>query len=480
MNKFAQVIAQESNATVTEKGMAAFKSSNDRNVDLFFKIGAMRGQNVVPAFQLAFDENADIATRIALWARDVREGAGERQLFRDITNYLETKAPSTLVKMLPLIPVLGRWDDLLIFNNPHVNGLVGSLISKALEDSNGLCAKWMPRKGPVAVGLTKFFGVSPKQWRKTLVSLTNVVEQKMCAKDWNHIEFGKLPSLASKRYSKAFLRNATDNYNTYLGLLSEGKEKVNAAAIYPHQIVERIETTQDVVLADAMWNALPNYLGDEAILPMIDTSGSMHQHIGNASTMVAHIAFALGMYLAEKSKGPFKDCFLTFSENSEFQKLTGSITSRYQQVNTAGWGGTTNIASAFNAVLEMALKNKVSVKDMPKIILILSDMQFDQCVNLGTKSTLETQYSWSVRPKVNPNALEMIKQKYQASGYPVPKIVFWNLCDRGNNIPVLFRQDGTALISGFSPAIMKSVLAAKNFTPEDIMMETVMSDRYKI
>jgi hypothetical protein len=473
MNRLADAIATESNATVTEKGMSAFKSTTNACVDLFFKIGAMRGQDVIPAFQAAFDENAEVATRIAMWARDVREGAGERKLFRDIVNYLEVKAPTMLQRVMHTIPEIGRWDDLLVFNTEAAKSEARKFIAAGLASGNGLCAKWMPRQGRIATELRSVFGYTPRMWRKYVVSLTDVVEQKMCAKQWNAIEFGKLPSLASKRYSKAFQRNVHDAYVAYLGRLSEGKDKVNAGAIYPHQIVSQIESNEDSILADEMWKALPNYMGDESIIPIIDSSGSMH------SCNVHHIAFALGMYIAEKGKGPFKDCFITFSGNSKLQKLTGSITQRYHQVDRAEWGGTTNIASAFEEILRVAMANRVPAADMPKIIVILSDMQFDQCVDLGNGPVGYDQFGYRTKVR-NPNAMQMIKQRFEVAGYTVPKIVFWNLHDRGSNIPVKFREDGTALISGFSPSIMKSVLAAKKFTPEDIMLDTVMIDRYKI
>jgi len=480
MNTLVNAITEEDNQTVTEKGMAALNSSMNKNVDLFFKAGAMRGKDVIPAFQAAFDENSEIATKIALWLRDVREGAGERELFRNILKYLEVKSPSMLKRVFPAIPELGRWDDLLVFTTQEFKNRAAELIHFGLQVKNeALCAKWMPRKGPTAAWLARYMGVTPKQWRKALVARTKVVEQLMCAKDWNSIEFGKLPSMAAKRYSKAFQRNAADMYTAYLGRLSEGKDKVNAGAIYPHQVVEKIENYADETLAEAMWKALPNFLGNQSILPMIDTSGSMH--MGN----VAHVAFGLGMYLAEKSTGPFKDCFLTFSENSSLQKLTGSITSRYRQVNTTGWGGTTNIASAFNTILDMAVRNEVEAKDMPDMLLILSDMQFDQCVDLGTGPKIWEAYNnfFSVEratlPK-NPKAMEMIRIKYERSGYNVPKIVFWNIADRGENIPVKFNENGVALVSGWSPSIMRSVLKAENFTPEGIMLETVMQDRYTI
>lgn len=471
MNKLAQAISNEFNDTVTENGMGALKSTTSKCVDLFFSIGAMRGQNIIPAFAAAFAENPNLAVRIALWARDVREGAGERQIFRDICSWLEILGNREAQLIIPKISEIGRWDDLLVFNILSTKKIAFEQIRGALMQGNGLCAKWMPRKGPVAEELTKYFNLTPRKWRKLLVNTTKVVEQQMCAKDWNHIEFGKVPSIAAKRYQKAFLRNATDNYNTYLSKLSSGEEKVNAAAIYPHQVVQGMHTKEGATLALAQWEALPNYMGSESILPMVDVSGSM------AGANVLDIAVALGLYVADKGKGPFKDCFLTFSGKPKLHHLSGNIIAKYNQMERADWDMNTNISAAFAEILLTAVRNRVSAEDMPRYLLILSDMQFDQCTTFD--NVYEARIGVYPNNIINPmRAMQVVSSHYQQAGYQVPKIVFWNLADRGNNIPVKFSEDGVALVSGFSPSIMKSVLKAENFNPQAIMLDTVMRERY--
>jgi hypothetical protein len=76
-------------------------------------------------------------------------------------------------------------------------------------------------------------------------------------------------------------------------------------------------------------------------------------------------------------------------------------------------------------------------------------------------------------------ALKMIKDKYVDAGYEVPNIIFWNL-NSYDGVPASFDEDGTALISGFSPSILKSVLAGEEMTPLSIMMETIGSSRYDL
>ena len=177
MNAFVNAIANQS--ARTENGMKARKSTANACVDLFFAIGASRGKNIIPQFTAAFVENDDLALRIAAWARDARGGAGEREVFRQILTHLETANPEAAAKLLAKVPELGRFDDLLIFKTKPMKDKAYTLLGDALRARNGLAAKWTPRKGEVAAEIRKFFGMTPKQYRKTLVGMTNVVETAM-------------------------------------------------------------------------------------------------------------------------------------------------------------------------------------------------------------------------------------------------------------------------------------------------------------
>jgi hypothetical protein len=304
--------------------------------------------------------------------------------------------------------------------------------------------------------------MTPKQWRKTLVNLTNVVETKMCAQDWDSIEFGKLPSLASARYSKAFARNASDAYAAYKERLQNGTDKVNAAAVYPHDVVKSMKHGGDAVVATAQWDALPNYIGDASVVPLVDVSGSMGCPVGgNANLLCIDVAVALGLYCADKNTGAFKDVFISFSEKPKAQVLKGNIVQKMAQMNSSEWGMSTNLHGAFSEILRIAQEGKVAPEDMPRTLLILSDMQFNSCV------------------KYDNSAMEMIRRKYTAAGYTVPNVVFWNLNSYGN-VPVKFDAAGTALVSGFSPSVMKAVLSGADMTPEAIMLATVDTPRYSV
>ena len=469
--EFLEALRQED--MVTENGMSTNSTSLNACVDLFFNIGAMRGQDrqrLIATFSKAFNEDPKRAMKLLFWARDVRGGAGERQVFKDILVYLAENHDLVLRPNLHLIPEYGRWDDLLSLVGTYLEKEAFTLISDALINENGLCAKWMPRKGQVAEKLRKFLGLSPKQYRKTLVNLTNVVETKMCAGDWDSIEFGKLPSVASARYQKAFGKNAYESYSAYIASLVKGEAKINAGAVYPYDVVKSLGHGNATV-ANEQWKALPNYMegANDMILPVVDVSGSMSCSAGGSKNVTCmDVAISLGLYISERNEGPFKDAFITFSTKPRLQVLSGTLNDRYAQMSNSDWGMSTDLEATFKLILDQATKHKLSQDKMPNKILILSDMEFNAAVSSG----------WGRSTEWNPTAQQMIEKLYADAGYKVPQIVYWNIQSRNGGVPVAFDKKGTALVSGFSPAIMTSLLGGDIESPQQIMDKTILSERY--
>jgi hypothetical protein len=212
----------------------------------------------------------------------------------------------------------------------------------------------------------------------------------------------------------------------------------------------------------AQWDALPNYVGDANIMPLVDVSGSMTCPAGkNTNVTCLDVSVSLGLYLADKNQGAFHGTFLTFSSRPELLTLKGNIVQKADQMIKSKWGMSTDLHAAFDKILSTAVKGNVPASDMPRMLLILSDMQFNQCVTHDD------------------SAMQMIERKYAEAGYDMPQVVFWNL-NSSDNVPVRADKSGAALVSGFSPSIMTSLLSADpaEFTPEGMMMKTIMQDRY--
>lgn len=456
------------NIAETENGCLAHHSTMEPCLDFFYKAGASRGEYVSADFVKALSNNKELTIRTLLWMRDAREGAGERQQFKNLLQVLVDLQDDVISDIIPLVPEMGRWDDLLVFTGTKFESQAFGLISSALRDENGLCAKWMPRQGKVANSLRKHLKITtPKEYRKLLVSLTDVVEQKMCSKQWDQIDFEVLPSVAAARYQKAFSRNAEKEYGAYKEKLVKGEVKINASAVYPYDVVKSVNNG-DGVVASHQWKALPNYLegSTDRILPIVDVSGSMFCPAGGSSsksqTTCMDVAISLGLYICERVEGVFKDVFMTFSEQPQMVKVEGSLQERVLQMKSAPWGMNTNIEAVFNTLVSIAKRYQVPEEQMPTKLLIISDMQFDQCMGNGNNLT----------------AYEICKEFYELNGYKLPQIVFWNVnCSMGT-VPVTVGAGGTALVSGFSPSIMQSLLKGE-LSPERVMLDTVMKDRYK-
>jgi hypothetical protein len=478
MSTFVEAVKSQS--ARTENGMKARKSTSDACVDLFFKIGAMRGKDVTKEFVAAYVEDKDIALRIAQHARDARGGAGERKIFRDILVHLEKHDPASAKALLAKVPEIGRWDDIFVFKSKELKEAAYTMLGDALREKNGLAAKWTPRQGPIAAEVRKFFGMSPKFYRKSLVEMTKVVETQMCAKEWDAINFSHVPSVAAARYKKAFNRN-TPAYAAYVAeLVKDPKDrtvdvKVNAGAVFPYdvlkgsinQYISKNYSKTELDLLTKQWEALPNFVGDANVLALVDVSGSMSTPAGgygSASKVTCmDVAISLGLYVADKNKGKFKDTFLTFSSKPELLHLKGNIVEKINQMSRSNWDMSTNLHAALEKILSVAKDGNVPQEEMPSTLLIMSDMQFNQCI------------------KFDDSAMQMIKRKYKDAGYEMPQVVFWNL-NAKDNVPVKADTSGVALVSGFSPSILKAVLAADTaeFTPHGIMMKALMVPRYDL
>lgn len=466
--------AMQTRNSFTENGMVTNSSSLNECVNLFFQIGAMRGQDktrLINAFTKAFAENPLTAMKLLFWARDIRGGAGERQIFKDIVSYLANNRTEVMRKNLYLIPEFGRWDDIEVLFGTPLEGEALKLISSALSEKNGLCAKWMPRPNvknredkKIANTIRKHLGLTPKEYRKLLVENSNTVEQLMCAKEFSKIDYNKLPSKAMSDYMKAFSKNDLLRFQDYLSKLEKGEAKINAGALYPYDVIKNLKQN-NVKGADLQWNSLPNFMetNNERIIPLVDVSGSMDIPVANNPNLkVMDIAVSLGLYISERNIAPFKDAFITFETNPKLYVVRGSLSERYRQMIGSPWGGSTDLEKAFGLVLDSAVRHKVPQSEMPTMMLILSDMEFNRASR------------WS------DTAQDMIERKFKASGYEMPKIVYWNLASRGDtNKPVHFDKNGTALVSGFSPSILTNLLGGNEMTPYSMMMKVIDSERYR-
>lgn len=442
---------------LTNNGMVTNSTSLNSNVDMFFLAGASRRmseKDIVTLFERSIVENPLIAMKLLFWARDARGGAGERRFFNICSKVLNERYLPYLEKNIKYIPEYGRWDDVFELSEK----LVLPLIKEGLDNQNGLLAKWLPRNHDAfANKVRKYLGLSPKEYRKLIVGLSNTVEQKMCKKEWETITYPQVPSVAMNKYRKAFLRNDPTRFNEFISLVHEGKEEIKAGVLFPHQLYEAYLRNEDQKAVEAQWMNLIDYMAgsEERIIPVCDVSGSM-------SGLPMNVSVSLGVYISERNRSIFKDAFITFSGRPTMQYLKGSLYQRLSQLNRAQWDMNTDLEAVYKLILDKAIQNRLSEDDMPTKILIISDMEFDSCIQNGSDT-----------------AIKMIERMYSTAGYKMPQVIFWNVNGRLGNVPTNFKHKGVGLVSGFSPSILKSILQGNVDTPESLMLKTVMSDRYQ-
>ena len=432
------------NYTTTTNGATQYKTSGKECLDLFTRIGNMRHADrlfILENFERAFQDDHKLATQVLFWARAARIGSGERKTFHTVLSEIGKTSPKFIADNAKTIAGLGYWKDLVPYL--HLDG-VCSVFAQSIKDGDRLACKWAPRKCP---RLRNELGYTNKQYRKWLKKHSDTVEQQMSSQHWSDIKYSSVPGAAMRKYNRSF---DTRDSQRFVDWKNDKTSKASVSATYPHQVLE----CDDAVLADKLWNNLPNLLEDskERILPMIDVSGSMF------GTPLA-VAVSLGMYLAERNKKAFKDMFLTFSENPELIRLEGdTVIERLANISNADWGMNTNFEKAYQHILDVAVKHDVDKDSMPTMLLVLSDMQFDESQSHAGGS-FKTHFSW-------------MEESYRAAGYVFPKIVFWNL-DTHFGTPAECSEDSVAMVSGFSPSIMKAVLNAEKFNPMDVMLEAL-------
>lgn len=497
MDKLKETLNEEFNVSVTENGALGYRTSGKELLDINFMVSSMRNETkekVEKRFAKVLLENKLLAVKWLFYVADVRGGVGERRLFRICMLFLANNEPEIAKKLIPLIPEYTRWDNLLVLldsKNTEIKSYVIDFISATLAEdiknlknkgSVSLCAKWMPSANASSNETKRYAKIlinglktNERSYRKTLSALRSyidVVEIKMSSKQWNKIKYSAVPSKANLIYNNAFLRNDEERRREYLESLKKGETKINASTLFPHDIVHRYSSSSwtrhlnplDTTLEE-LWKNLPDYVKDNSnTICVADGSGSMTSTIGNTRISCLSVANALAIYFSERCSGCFKDKYITFSEHPKLVDFSNCSTLRdkIQMALRHSEIANTNIEATFDLLLTTAVKNNLNQEDMPQNILILSDMEFD-----GATSG-------------NPNKklFREIANKYAEHGYKLPRLVFWNICNRSGTIPIRENELGVALVGGFSPAIVNMVLS-NSTDPLECLLEQLNSERYK-
>lgn len=478
---FSDVMREESKWTKTENGAVAKNTTDSALLDMFATIGSMRSRSedeIIQKFELAFQEDPLGAMRCLFYSRDVRGGLGERRVFRVLLPYVAEKHKSELDKNLRLVPEYGRFDDFYSLIGTQAedriwecvkNQLYLDIINMQDDEPCSLLAKWLkkadassPNTRKLGIYTAKKLGMSVYDYKRLCVKLRryiDVVEQRMSANEWNTINYPKVPSRAMMNYREAFARHDQERFDEYLNKVKSGEQKINSATLYPYDIVEKIlYKHEDNKVLEAQWNNLPDYVdGDVNAVVMADVSGSMYGRPLATS-------IGLAMYFAERNKGAYHNLFMTFSGNPKFVEVKGkTITDKINFISRAEWGGNTDLEKALLKILDVAIENNCSQVEMPKSLIIISDMEIDYCTN----------------QKHRENFYDYVSRVYEEHGYKMPNVVFWNAYSRHDAFLADKNRKGVQLVSGQSASTFKNLIGCVDKTPIEMMYEVLNSDRYQ-
>lgn len=488
---FIDAITNELNneTQLTENGAVGFRITGKKLLDLNFAIASLRRASeteIINKFMDAYYENPVLAVKWLFYARDVREGLGERRLFRTVFPWLAHNHEDVAKNVLDFIPEYGRYDDLLCVFETVLQDNVLNIIKEQLDADTynmknnrpiSLLAKWLPSENASSTKTKRFangirtkLGMTSRNYRKMLSTMRkhiDVVERKMSAKEWNAINYETVPSRANLIYNNAFLRNDEERRREYLGKLEKGKVKINAGTLYPHDIVHKYGRSYGVdATLEGLWKALPDTVkGCGNTIVVADGSGSMTCNVGgNTGVTALDVANALAIYFAERSSGEFKDKYITFSHRPQLVDFSNAKTLRDKLRIALSHSeiADTNIEATFDLILRTAVNNKMSQEDMPKNILIISDMEFNSACYDRPNETLFTA----------------IAKKYATYGYKLPRLIFFNVNSRTNTIPVKENDLGVVLVSGFSVNIINMIMSNK-LDPYECLLEVLNTERYQ-
>lgn len=484
---FLDELQKNTNLTSTENGAVTNKSTLDPLLDFFSLAGAMRDRqnDAVKLFEKAYFADKLGAIRTLFYLRDIRGGQGERTTFRSCLAHLRTLDEGAYKAVLRYVPEYGRWDDLLA---DGVDATTVALIRSQLEEdtanlaegkSVSLLAKWLPsentsskKSSAQAKALAKALEFKPSQYRKTIVALRKhikLLEQKMSGREWETVEYGALPGQAHRKHVKAFRRHDEERYNAYLVAAEKGGAKLNASTLYTYEVFDTVG--KDVKAANAMWANLPDYTNGTNALVMADVSGSM-------SGRPMSVSVSLALYFAERNTGPFNGYFMTFSATPQLVKVQGNnLETRLRNIQNAEWGMNTNLEAAFDRILDAAKASGASVDDMPKVLYIISDMEFDQASSSNVGYSYWGQPAASPVPQPSDTLFAQAKIKFEAAGYQLPHVVFWNVDARNDQAPATKFDGHVTLISGSSQSTFRYAVDGKS--PVELMHEVINGERYK-
>ncbi|KAM3282901.1 hypothetical protein P3S67_026546 [Capsicum chacoense] len=308
------------------------------------------------------------------------------------------------------------------------------------------------------------YGVRNSLRKEVLVPLRKVLEIPevyICANKWEELPYKHVPSVAMRMYMNLFYKHDKKRFEQYLKDVESGKTTIAAGALLPHEIIASLQNSTGPEVSELQWNRMVDDLAKKGKLTncmaICDVSGSMR-----GTPM--EVCVALGLLISEISEEPWKGKLITFSTDPEFHTVKGKrLSQKTNFIRKMDWDDSTDFQKVFDKILKVAVRGNLREEQMIKRLFVFSDMEFDQ----ASASPWDTDY-------------QVIRRKFKRKGYNrVPEIVFWNLRN-SRATPVPSKQQGVALVSGFSKNLVTLFLEeGEILSPEAVMMQAISGDEYQ-
>ena len=491
---YLEQLQTEADYTRTLNGAKTHGSSGDACLDFFAVAGGMRyrsSADQICLFERAYIETPELAMKLLFHLRDIRSGMGERKLFRTLLRHVAFTWPESAGKNVAYVAEFGRWDDLLCLLGTPVGKQAVQVIKDQLaedeaalkrreegeEDAHiSLLAKWLPsdntsspRTRKNAKRLINALGMEQKEYRRLITALRariGLTECQLTRKQPQKINYEAVPAQAMLKYRSAFENADRQRFTGYLRDVKNGKKQMHTETLFPYEVLRPFfngsswcrHDAEGMDVLEQLWDHLPGEVNSTNAISVVDTSGSMYWASGLKPALISQ---AMGLYCAERCEGVFHNCLITFESTPHLVKIHGTtLRDKLKYIGTLPVGGSTNLEAVFDLILDTAVKNHAKQKELPQVLYIFSDMEF----NCAMRNADKTVY-------------ENARERFEAAGYEMPAVVFHNVNSWQMQTPVRAHTRGTALSSGAGTHTMRYKFDG-NITPMEHMLRVLNGARY--